>query len=166
MSRSKIVVFAALLAFSLGLVAIGSVMAAEKIKGRTVKYTVKWEQIEVGDEEGHVVAAYEQTGVSSILVGDSLQEGMVMNEYGTIDMNVNTGIGSAQGYAVVTDKDGDKGIWQFESNTPEAGIWQGEVTLVNGTGKYEGATGQLTSTVHVLSPNLSYVDWEGEWELP
>ena len=35
-------------------------MAGEKVKAHGASFTVKFEQMEVGDEEGHVIAIYEQ----------------------------------------------------------------------------------------------------------
>ena len=51
MSKGKIIAVVALITFCSGMTAIGNAVAGEKVKGRNVKYNVKWEEIEVGDEE-------------------------------------------------------------------------------------------------------------------
>ena len=57
MSKGKIIALIALITFSFGMTAVGNAVAGVKVNCRNVKYNVKWKQIEVGDEEGHVVAA-------------------------------------------------------------------------------------------------------------
>jgi hypothetical protein len=57
MSKGKIIALVALIIFSSGMTALGNAVTAGKVNCRNDKYNVKWKQIEVGDEEGHIVAA-------------------------------------------------------------------------------------------------------------
>jgi len=59
MSRFKLFAFIALIAFAFGVVLVSDALAGEKGKGRLVCHSVKWQQIEVGDVEGHIVAVSE-----------------------------------------------------------------------------------------------------------
>lgn len=45
-------------------------VAGEKFKTSTVYYAVKWEQVDVPDEEGHLVAALEAKGISRNMEGN------------------------------------------------------------------------------------------------
>ncbi len=64
MSRSKGLAFIALITLAFAVTLEGDALAGEKIKNRIVGYTVKWEQVEVGDQEGHVVAVMEAKGIT------------------------------------------------------------------------------------------------------
>jgi len=46
-----------------GLTGIGNAVAGAKFKGRLAFYMTKWQQIEVGDVEGHVIATFEKKGI-------------------------------------------------------------------------------------------------------
>ena len=59
MSWSKILTMTTVVLFVFGIAMIDCAVAGEKMKWHGATYTVKWEQIEVGDEEGHVVAITE-----------------------------------------------------------------------------------------------------------
>jgi len=45
MSKIRIFAFIALITLAFGVALVGGALAGEKVKGRTVWYTVKWEQI-------------------------------------------------------------------------------------------------------------------------
>lgn len=97
---------------------IGNAVAGEKIEGTAVKHSVKWEQIEVGDEEGHVVAVYEHKGIDRRADGKIF----VYSECGVLDMKVRTGLGSGNGYGTSTDKEGDKVYWTWEGKCVKKGL--------------------------------------------
>ena len=59
MLKSKIYAVIISLIMIFGIITIDCAIAGEKYKGHGTSYTVKWEQIEVGDEEGHVIAITE-----------------------------------------------------------------------------------------------------------
>ena len=59
MSWRRVVAFVAFIVFIalvVGVTAARDALAGEKFRGRTVWYTVKWEQMDVGDEKGHIYA--------------------------------------------------------------------------------------------------------------
>ncbi len=161
MSKSKIVGMMALIAFAMGIVLVGDVMAGEKIKCRTVWYTTKWEQINVGDEKDHVVAVWEGKGIVSNMEGKTLMDGFLGYGSGIYDISPKTGaIGS--GYNIFTDKDGDKIYNKWDQKGSSGGL-----TIYKGTGKFEGIQGKGTwSFVPSADPMQGYANWEGEVELP
>ena len=55
MSRFKILALIGLFTFALGLALVGEVVAGEKMKGRIVNYTVKFQAVDIPDQEGHVL---------------------------------------------------------------------------------------------------------------
>jgi hypothetical protein len=167
MSKSKIVAMMALIAFVMGIALVGDVVAGEKFKGRSDLNMLKWEQIKVGDEEGHVVAFYEKKGISTNLEGKQLFDGCLVRETGLLDLNLKTGVGSAQGYGDGTDKEGNKCYYTWEGKCVKAGKpWEGVWTIVKGTGKLEGITGKGTWVNYNLGGGWGYDDSEFEAELP
>jgi len=108
MSRMKLIPFIALITLAFAIAFVGDAVAGEKIKLRTVKYAVKWEAINVGDEEGHVVAIQEAKGIVSNREGKPFGEGWVHRYVATIDMNYKTKFGIGHWYEEVTDPAGDK----------------------------------------------------------
>ena len=162
MSKWKIMALVALITFAFATVGIGNAVAGEKVKGRNAKHTTRWEQIEVGDEEGHVVGIYEAKGIVSRTDGKTF----VTWECGLLDMNLKTGLGSGTGHGVTTDRDGDKMHWTWKGKTVKPGIWEGTLAYVKGTGKYEGIKGKGTYTNYTIAPRQNYADFEMEEELP
>ncbi len=167
MSKSKIVGIIGLIAFAMGIVLVGDVVAGEKVKVRKVQHLLKWEQINVGDEEGHVVGAAEWKGVTMNLGGKQFCDGCLDRNTGLLDMNRKTGVGSGHGYEDVTDKDGNKYYCTWEGKGVEAGKpWEGVITIVKGTGKFEGITGKGTWVTYRVGDGWADVHWELEVELP
>ena len=56
MSRSKVIAVSIVIIAVFGIAMIDGAVANDKMKWHGTGITVKWEQIEVGDEEGHVIA--------------------------------------------------------------------------------------------------------------
>jgi hypothetical protein len=164
MSRSKIVGMLALIVFTMGLLLVGDVVAGEKFKGRTVMYGTKWEQINVGDEDGHIVAVYESKGISTNLDGKQFFDGCPIQEMGVMDINLKTGLGSGHGYGHQTDKDGNKYYYTWKGKL--SGHWECVWTIVKGTGKYEGIKAEGTALGYFVAPGQNYINWETEVELP
>ena len=79
-------------------------MAGEKVKAHGASTTVKWEQIEVGDVKGHVIAISES---KQIYINELTGEKSTSVSIGLNDFNLNTGIGSGHGYGITTLKNGD-----------------------------------------------------------
>jgi hypothetical protein len=74
---------------------------------------------------------------------------------------------AAQGYCVVTDKDGDKAFltWKGHKGTaPNKG--SGDFQWTGGTGKYTGLKGNNTYEAVVITPTSGYSILKGEWQLP
>jgi hypothetical protein len=118
MSRFKIMALIALFTFALGLALAGDAVAGEKMKGRCNWWTVKWEQIEVGDQEGHVFAIWEGKGIGANKEGKSFHDGWIEWSSSLNDQNLKTGVGTAHGYEIVTDPDGDKIFVSWEARWP------------------------------------------------
>ena len=127
----------------------------------------KWQQIEVGDVEGHVIATFEKKGIDFNLDGKPLYNGWARYQVGYIDFNAKTGlVESCNGHDVVTDPQGDKIHEAWKSYPGKIGTLKGEVTMVKGTGKYEGIKGKGNRAFYPVTDLLSYVVRECEVELP
>ena len=166
MSKSKIVAMMALIAFAVGILLVGNVVAGEKFKGRTVLYGTKWEQINVGDEDGHVVAVYESRGITTNLDGKRFLDGCILRETGLLDMNLKTGLASGHGYGDWTDRDGSKNYYTWEGKRVAGKPFEAVWTIVKGTGKFEGIKAEGTASGYFVAPGQQYNDWEVEVELP
>jgi hypothetical protein len=157
MSRFKICAFIGLIALAFGVALVGDAVAGEKVKGRNTYYTTKWQQMAVGDEEGHIIAIMEARSITTVFQGKTIPDGLVGRSVGLYDMG-KTGVRFSHGYSEFTDKDGDK----FYCEGKGKGNW----VYVKGTGKFEGIRGGGTGIYYPLNPEQAYLDWEGEVELP
>ena len=166
MRASRAAVFMAVIVFVLGVTAIGDVAAGQKVRHRTVWYTVKWEQIDVPGEEGHLIGVLENKGIETVFEGKILPDGSVARAVGLVDVNTKTGEGSLRAYREATDSDGDKRYDTYEGKRVSDTLWEGEWTTMRGTGKYEGITGKGTWRAYIVAPGQSHCNWEGELELP
>jgi hypothetical protein len=165
MSKSKIVGMVALIVFAVGIVLVGNAVAGEKFKMRAHWYWVKAEPINVPREEGRFLAVFDYKGILTVLEGNKLMDGMAAHNVGVGDVNPKAGTGFGHGELLFTDRNGDKVYWTWEGKAVK-GIWSGPATCVGGTGKFKGMKGESTWSEVVVGPNLSYVDWDGEIELP
>jgi hypothetical protein len=166
MSRFKLVAFVALITLAFGVALVADALAGEKVKGRIAGYNVKWEQVQVGDEEGHVTAIIEDKGISFMLMGKLLPDGILYRDSTLLDSNLKTWTGSHVTYSEYIDWDGDKYYSKQNGRLAGGGKWEGEWGFVKGTGKFEGIKGKGTWVGFTLSPTQWYVDYEGEVELP
>jgi hypothetical protein len=153
----RVLVCIAVIGLFVGVAVVGDALAGEKVKGRNVYYTAKWQQIEVGDEEGHVVAISETKSITTVFQGRAIPDGLVGRGVGFFDIG-KTGVRFTHGYQEFTDKDGDKIYCEWSGG----GKW----SYAKGTGKFEGIKGGGTSAYYPKSPEQAYSDWEGEVELP
>jgi hypothetical protein len=165
MSQSKIISVTTIIIFIFTIAMVNCALAGEKIKYKShgASFQDKWEQIEVGDEEGHVLAVYNTKSIYFNEITGKKSAGFSVN---TIDINLKTGQGSVQGYGITTDKDGDKMIRTHKGKPAGKGHWKGTFTYVKGTGKYEGITGGGTWDSYRLSKTQSYMEVEAEYQLP
>jgi len=165
MSRFKILALIALFTFALGLALAADALAGEKLKLRNVFYTVKFEPLNVPGEEGRILLLLEQKGILTVFQGSKLLDGMVGWVVGYGDLNTKTGTGSGGGAFELTDRDGDKIYWAWEAKVVK-GVWSGPITVIRGTGKFEGLKGKATWISYQVAPNQNYCDWDGELEWP
>jgi hypothetical protein len=165
MSKSKIVGMMALIVFAMGILLVGDALAGEKHRLSVVYHTVKWEQMNVPAEEGHLIGLWDGKGVTRNKDGKPFGEGWITHSMGYADMNTKAGIGSAHFYDEWTDRDGDK-IYTKSAGTMKAGRLGGTFTITRGTGKYEGIRGGAAWENNPAGPDQSYSDWDVEVELP
>ena len=165
MSPSKIFAATAVVVFVFGIATIECAVAGERIKAHGASFTVKWEQIEVGDEEGHVIGISESI---QIYFNETTGEKSTSTSIGLMDINIKTGQGSGHGYGygVSLLKDGAKRIRTWEGKSVGNGHWKGTWSYIKGTGKYEGIKGGGTWDSYYLAPQQSYLEVEGEMEMP
>jgi hypothetical protein len=165
MLRSKIISITVLIVFIFGTATLNCVLAGEKmqIKSHAVIHTVKFEQIEVGDTPGHIMAIMESKGISI----DEIT-GMKLTSRGvaTMDINPNAGGVTMQEYVIESDKDGDKMIVKSEGKSVAKDQFKGTWTMIGGTGKYEGGKGGGTWTAYTMGQGQAYLEVEGEVETP
>ncbi len=166
MSKSKIVGMMALIAFAVSIFLVSNAVAGEKGKARAVFSNTKWQQIEVGDVEGHIVAVSEAVGVCTILEGNKFADGAVIRSVGLYDINTKSRTGTMRGYNEVTSLDGGKAYEEWEGQRLPDGTSQGRFTWVRTTGKWEGVKAWGTWKGQRVSPPLYYSDFEWEVELP
>ncbi len=164
MSKTKIIALIAVISFVFAMTAIGNAVAGEKFKLRSAKYAHVWKQIEV--EEGHIIVVEEAKGIVSNMEGKPFGDGWVLRHVGLIDVNTKTGVAFGHGYEEVTDKDGDKYYSKWTGKAVGEGRWEGEYTILKGTGKYEGIKGKGTWSLESVAPQQWYTDEEWEMELP
>jgi len=164
MSKSKIIALTALITFALATVGVSKPVAAERFKLRTAKYADVWKQIDV--EEGHIIVVEEAKGIVSNMEGKPFGEGWVLRHVGLFDINTKTGVAFAHGYEETTDKDGDKYYAKWQGKAVKNGYWEGEYSILKGTGKYEGITGKGTWRAITVAPRQWYTDEIWEMELP
>jgi len=165
MSWSKIISANLLIFFIFGIATVDNAIAGEKVKQKWhgISYSTKFEQIDVGDEEGHIIAIYEN---KSIYVNEATGERAVDRGSGILDINMKTGIGSVRGYGELTYENGDK-MYRYSEGKPVAkGISKGVWKITKCTGTLEGTKGGGTWTSYNMAPKQSFVEVEGEMETP
>jgi len=164
MSWSKMLTMTTVVVFVFGLAMIDCAVAGEKIKAHGVSFVTNWNQIEVGDEEGHVIAIAEQ---KALYIDDITGEKTVDTSKNLMDINLKTGQGTLKGYGVETFPNGDKVIRMHEGKPVGKGHWKGTWSILKGTDKHEEATGGGTWDSYSMGPGQpSYQEAEGEVEMP
>ena len=166
MLKSKLFIATSVIVFVFGFTALDFAAAGEKqeIKAHGANYTTLMHQIEVGDEEGHVLIIFEQ---NAIYFNEINGKRYTDRGVGFMDMNPNKPADIYMtGHGIHTDKDGDKMIRSFKGKPVSKGQWKGVFTITGGTGKFEGVSGGGTFTSYMLAPKQSYVEVEGEMEIP
>ena len=170
MFKSKIVAMMVLVIFAMGIFLVNSAVAGEYVRARNITHTIKWQQIDVGDVDGHVVAVSEAKGVTSNKEGKWFAEGWAYREWSLYDINLKTGLGSGHGYGDITDRDGNKCYFSWEGKAFTGGkfgtgYWEGTWKYIKGTGKFVGIKGGGPFLGNTVGDEICN-DWEGEFELP
>ncbi len=170
MFKPKIVVMMALMVFATGILLVGDAVAGEYVKVRNANHNVKWQQIDVGDLDGHVIAIGEVKGVTTNLERKWFNDGWSFRGMGLYDLNPKTGLGAGHGYGEHTDRDGNKYYFIWEGKSLKGGkygtdYWEGTWKAIKGTGKFEGIHGKGTFQSYAIG-DQAFDDWEGEVELP
>ena len=164
MFRFKIFSVISVLFFVFGIAMIDCAMAGEKIKLHGVSFVTDSKQVEVGDEEGHVLLILEQ---KQLFINEKTGEKVVATSKSLVDINLKTGQGSLKGYAVETFPNGDKLIRMHEGKPVGKGRWKGTWRILKGTGTREGSKGAGTWDSYSMGRGQpSYTEAEGEMELP
>ena len=149
-----------LLAFAFVLVLpVAAAQAGElTVKGRNVGSKSEATWIQIGEEKGHGVGAFESTGVT--FHGDG--EVSTYDIKGTYDWNKTSG--TSQGYVLRAYADGATSMGSFQGRsklegktTVYAGVWK----MLSGTGKYEGAKGEGAYAGRKQANGMTVIDWDG-----
>jgi len=166
MFKSKLVILTTVIVFIFGFIVLDFAAAGEKhqIKSHGASYTTTVNQIEVGDEEGHIILIFEN---QAIYFNEISGEKFADRGVGFMDINPNKPAEIYMtGHGIHTDKDGDKMIRSFKGKPVSKGQWKGVYTITGGTGKFEGVSGGGTFNSYMLTPKQNYVEVEGEIEMP
>ena len=164
MSISKIVAVSTVVLFIFGFVMIDSAVAGEKMKSHGTSFNTEMKQIEVGDEEGHVMII---TKSKALYINDITGEKGVGTSVNTLDINPMAKQFSLRGCGWMVDKDGDKIMREHEGKPVGKDHWKGTWTYVKGTGKFEGIKGSGTWDSYSMGQGQpSYMEVEGEVEMP
>jgi len=166
MKAIRVAAFIALIGFALGIAMVGDALAGEKLKLRLACYMVKFDPVAVGDEEGHLVAVSEAKGISTNLQGEKFLDGWPYRDCYLVEVNLNTGTWSAQGYGEFTDPEADKIYVAWEGKkVKKDGPGEGTIRLAKGTGKWQGIQGKRKWNSYRPANDRYYVDveWDVEW---
>jgi hypothetical protein len=167
MSKSKIVAMVALIAFAMGIFLVDDALAGERHKTRSVTHNVKWNPINVPDEQGHVIASLENKGIVTNLEGKAFCDGWLVEFQALWESNPKMDIGAGYGYWGGTDRDGDKVYARWEAKKVKGDPHsRGTLTIIKGTGKWEGIQGRHTFVGTVVAPGEQYADQDWDIELP
>jgi len=162
MSWIKKIPLISLIVFAFSVSMLDCALAGEKIKMHASSFITEWQQMEVGDTEGHVMAVFK---AKKIYINEINNEKHTSSDVSIMDINLKTGQGNLQGYGVNEYMNGDITINKFEGKSVGKVHWQGTWSFVRGTGKYEGVKGGGTWDSYSMGPGKpSYMEIEGEME--
>jgi hypothetical protein len=154
-------------------VALLSAPAAAQQPAKSGKYTGKFavhlpgglEQI-YELEKGHVFILGPAHGVFLNDVADGFLDKTEVVCPRVLDV-VGGIVTAAHGYCIITDKDGDKAFFKWESKGTAARTGGGTFQWTGGTGKYSGLQGNNTYRFTGFGKTEAFVVvWEGEWRSP
>ena len=113
-----------------------SVQAGETYKWHGTGYTTKFEQVEVGDVEGHIMAIYQ---ANQVFINDNTGEKTVSISTSTMDINPKTGLVTVEGYGVSKAPNGDVLIRKHEGKA----VGKGQVVLGSNVRPGESGTHKM-----------------------
>ena len=150
MSCNKVILATVGITIFLTMAIIDKTTAEEmpKIQATDPSYETKIYKLAVGDDEGHVIAIFEN---KSVLQRDDADENMPESSVGFLDINPKTGTMFGKGYVINIDKDGDKLIQEWEGKSTARKQWKGTWGIIQCTGKYEGTEARGTWTSQYLT---------------
>ena len=163
MSRSKIISATTIIIFVFGIAMVNCAVAGEKMKWHGTGVSSNWQQIEVGDEKGHVLAMFE---TKQIFINETTGEKNVSVSKNTMDINPKAGKMTVTGYGVTIDPNGDQLIRKQEGKAVGKGHMKGTWSYIKATGKHEGTKGGGTWESWSLAPLIVYYEVNGEVDRP
>ena len=163
MVRYKILSGLIVILFVFGVATTDCAWAGEKVKETATSVRTKWHPIKVDDEEGHIIAVFEN---SNVYFSDKSDDNPTGISKGMIDMNVKTGKGTVKGYVVSSYPNGDKLYGKVEGQLIGNGQVKGTFIYTGGTGNLEGVKGSGVWKSKSLAPGISFLEIEGEREIP
>jgi len=123
-----------------GFLSFGSFAVAEE---DTIKAVAPWKgdvhAFPIGNDRVYMVAVY--SGTIFVDKGEGVLHAASIVCPATVEMNLTTGKKSGQGHCVITNSDGDR-IYADYTCTGDLKGCTGPFTLVGGTGKFTGITGE------------------------
>ena len=131
------------------------VVAGETINWQGTGFTTKFEQMEVGDVEGHIIAVSQG---KQVFINKKTGEKTVSISTNTMDINPKTGKVTLKGYGVGTAANGDQLIREQVGQAVGKGHYKGTFTWLKGTGQYEGVKGGGTWESWTLSKGVTYYE--------
>jgi hypothetical protein len=146
-----------------------SIGANETVSFREVFHGTKYEEVEVGDEPGHVLATGEGRGLAFFPNGE------VATSVGVFTGDFREQESTVRGYETFTFVDGSTQVIQWEGTVKQdksgkSVRYEGRFSYVKGTGRFAGITGGGTYTgrgFDVFAPGAGgYDDYVGSYELP
>ena len=165
--RERRMAYPAVLAvLMLGLVSVALGAEAGEISrsGQSFHHKLKFEPVEVGDVEGHIVAVYEEEGIVTFSDGQVAE----FKNSGTLDYVNWEGV--HRGYHTVTFKDGSTHTTRYEGTskkTPEGRVTTGTHTYVGGAGKFSGIKGEGSYRgINHKNNKMNIHTFEGKITLP
>lgn len=157
MSWSKIFALTTAILFVFCMAMIDGAVAGEKLKWHGTSTTIEMKQMEVGDEEGHVMAI---TKAKQLYINEATGERTTGISVNTMDINPKMKQVSLTGSGWTVDKDGDKIMRTHEGKPVGKGHWKGTWTYIKGTGKYEGIKGTGTwESFSMAQDQPSYLEY-------
>ena len=164
MPTSKLLRISIAVLLVLGVVILASPVAAEMAKWTGTGFTTDWQQVEVGDQEGHIFGIGK---MKNLYIDSNTGVKTVGSSVYTMDLNPKAMKATLQGYGVVTDQDGDKLMTSNEGKMVGKNHWSGTWFYTSGTGKYEGIKGTGKWDSYPMGPGQpSYFEIEGDVEMP